>query len=317
MIKTKLKQTLFLIVLIATFFSIFRYIFKEIKKDSPKISLRKRFFQTFKITLIYTFVILSLSSRGMIQNSEKIYHLDESSSSIVQIEDMRAGDLSRKFGPFARGMEAARKAAGMKRGSKFFVDGFSQPPPSRGGKPPPGRTNPKFGGPNNVVRGQGGDDGGGGGGPETDPRYFGGPNPYKKFDFDKSDHRREISFDKSQLAHFFDQRAKEALGITGNKNKVNMEVAANKIQDYVGTSTNPLARKIRGSWRYENAAYIFKQKKSNLVVITDTDLNFISAFNATDYQLDQLKRTKNIGLDTRPRRPSTNYTKTSKSQGEF
>ena len=131
-------------------------------------------------------------------------------------------------------------------------------------------------------------------------QYKGGPNPFTdKFNYDNPNHtRKNINFDnEKRLNHLYDRHAKDCFNLTENRNKENLELFKEKTRSFIQSSNT---KKINGSYRYETPAYLYKEKKGDLVaVVNATDNSLITVVNATKLQLKNLKATNNFGLDTR------------------
>lgn len=127
--------------------------------------------------------------------------------------------------------------------------------------------------------------------------FYEGPN---RFSDDQSNYSKErlkgseLEFQERRTQKNFDRHPLP--GIEGNKNKENLELYKEKTRDMVD---NPEFKGINVSSRHQEPAYIFLNDKTQTVVIINSKTNdYISTFNATQKQLDQLKETKNIGLYT-------------------
>ena len=139
-------------------------------------------------------------------------------------------------------------------------------------------------------------------------QYKGGPNPFlDKFNYDNSNHTRENACfrNKKRMNHSYDRHAKECFGMKENRNKENLKKFEEKVRSYI---ESPKTRKIKGTFRYETPAYLYKEKNNTLVVVVNaTDNSFITVVNATKPQLTNIRKGKNVGLDTRLSPPSTEF----------
>ena len=131
-------------------------------------------------------------------------------------------------------------------------------------------------------------------------KYKGGPSPFKKYDYDNSDHTRENTdfSNKRRMSHSYDGHAEKCFGIQENRNKENLQKFEKNIRDYI---ESPETERINGSYRYETPAYHYKKPYEDLIVtVNATNNEYISARNATDFQLEKLEIDGNLGYDSRP-----------------
>ena len=120
-------------------------------------------------------------------------------------------------------------------------------------------------------------------------QYQNRPNPFiDKFDYDNPNNTREnIDYTfKNPMNHGYDKHAEQCFGMKENRNKENLKKFEEKIREFLEL---PETEKINGSDRYATPAYFYKEKDRNLVAIV----------NATNFQLENIEKDSNFGLDTR------------------
>ena len=132
-------------------------------------------------------------------------------------------------------------------------------------------------------------------------QYKGGSSPFiNKFDYDNENHTRENTdfSNKRRMSHSYDRHAEKCFGIQENRNKENLQKFEKNIRDYI---ESPETKRINGSYRYETPAYHYKKPDEDLIVtVNATNNEYISARNATDFQLEKLEIDGNLGYDSRP-----------------
>jgi hypothetical protein len=132
-------------------------------------------------------------------------------------------------------------------------------------------------------------------------QYKGGPSPFKEYEYgDPATVAQNIGFNQpKRLNKSYDKHAEDCFGITGNRNKENLEIFKGDIQNLAQSADEVY----KGSYRYKDSAYIFLKEideKMTAVIVNPTDGEYITSINPTDGQMEDIESNGNIGLDTRP-----------------
>jgi Colicin D len=141
---------------------------------------------------------------------------------------------------------------------------------------------------------------------ETNSEYKNGPSPFKDYNYkDRETVAQNILFNKPRrLDKTYDKHAKECFDITENRNNSNLLRFQKDIEDLAQSAD----RVYKGSYRYEDPAFIFVKEidnKMTVVIVNATNNEYITVFNPTANQMKNLNLDVNIGFDTRPSSPST------------
>ena len=132
-------------------------------------------------------------------------------------------------------------------------------------------------------------------------QYKSGPSPFKEYEYeDPATVAQNIGFNQpKRLNKSYDKHAEDCFGIMGNRDKENLEIFKDDIQNLAQSADEVY----KGSYRYKDPAYIFLKEideKITAVIVNATDGEYITSINPTQGQMDDLNSNGNIGLDTRP-----------------
>lgn len=97
------------------------------------------------------------------------------------------------------------------------------------------------------------------------------------------------------MNHSYEGHAKKCFGMKQNRNKESLKEFERKTCNYI---ESPETERIKGSYRYETAAYHYKKPDENLIVtVNATNNKYISVINAIG--LSSLSQAPIMKLDTR------------------
>lgn len=121
-------------------------------------------------------------------------------------------------------------------------------------------------------------------------QYKGGPSPFKKYEYeDPAVVAQNIGFTQPRrLNKSYDKHAEDCFGIMGNRNKENLEIFKDDIQNLAQSADEVY----KGSYRYEDPAYIFLKEideKMTAVIVNATDGEYITSINPTSGQIEDLE----------------------------
>lgn len=131
-------------------------------------------------------------------------------------------------------------------------------------------------------------------------RYKGGPSPFENFEYqDPAIVAKNIEHNLPRRANKSYDKHHSCFGLPKNRNKANLE----KFEGCTDDLAQSAEEVFKGSYRYERPAYIYEKEidgKLTAVIVDAITNEYISTFNPTTSQQENLESTGNLGLDTRP-----------------